>query len=266
MGLYDELQKLGPKENRYDYFLEGKNEPNLVETIRRFATRIISRKAKRDGEWTPKIERMRNGFDLLNPFSIHGFFSSSTKIPLPVYAPYKTLLFSHLDMETAAAAANFAARMGLETLSLALPLTFSLEDKPKEVNHLIYIGEKKDLDKIGLKKSQTSFNSEWKSGIFLLPTKERIPDVLICGEGKGLKGILNYLGQIPMSSRGAETPVFETIKKYFNELREFISRKEEKIGVPKEVVKEYTIPDGEERNNENTERRIEKRAEKDKLY
>jgi Zinc carboxypeptidase len=243
VGLYDEFQKVGSKENRYDYFLQGKNETDLAETIGKFATKIISRKAKWDKERVLKSEKRKKEFDLLNPFSIYGFYSSAAEISLPMYAPYKIILFSNLDLETAAEAANFAARMGLETLSLDLPLTFSLEDKPAEVKNLIYIGKKEDLDKIGLKKSEYFFNSEWKSGIFLLPTKGRKPDVLICGEGKGLKGILNYLCLIPMGSKGAEAPVFNAIKKYFSELRGFISKKEEKVGIPKKVIREYIIPD-----------------------
>src|SRR4030042_6411216 len=243
VGLYDELQKLGLRGNRYDYFLEGENEIDLANTIRKFATTIISRGAKSTKGVVLKKKKGRKEFDLLNPFSIHGFYASSTKIPLPVYIPYKILLFSDLDLETATEAANFSARMGLETLSLGLPLTFSLEDKPKGEKNLIYIGKKEDLNKIGLKKSEYSFNSGSKSGIFLLPSTRRVPDVLICGEGKGLKGILNYLNQISMSSRGAEAPVFNAIKKYFRELREFISKKEEKGGIPKEVIGEYIIPD-----------------------
>jgi len=242
VGLYKELQKLNPKENRYDYFLQGENETDLAETIRKFATTIISRRAKSTRRLVLNKKKGRKEFDLLNPFSIYGFYSSAAEIPLPMYA-YKIILFSNLDLGTAAEAANFAARMGLETLSLGLPLTFSLEDKPKGVKNLIYIGKKEDLKKIGLKKSEYFFNSEWKSGIFLLRSTRRVPDVLICGEGKGLKGILNYLGQIPMSSRGAGAPVFNAIKKYFSELKEFISRKKEKGGVPKEVIRGYIIPD-----------------------
>jgi hypothetical protein len=58
-----------------------------------------------------------------------------------------------------------------------------------------------------------------------------------------LKGILNYLSQLPMNSRGTEAPVFNAIKKYFSELRKFLSRYEEEKIFPKKVVKEYTVPD-----------------------
>jgi hypothetical protein len=70
IGLYKELQKLDPKENRSDYFLQGKDETDLAETIRKFTAAVISRKAKRDKEWTLKVERRRKEFDLLNPFSM----------------------------------------------------------------------------------------------------------------------------------------------------------------------------------------------------
>jgi len=243
VGLYDELQKLGLRRRRYDYFLKGKDENDLAGTIRKFATTIISRKAESIKGLVLKKKEDRKEFDLLNPFSIHGFYSSSNEIPLPVNPLYKIILFSDLDLKTAAEAANFAARMGLETLSLGLPLTISLKDKPKEVKHLIYIGKKEDLSMIGFMKSEHPFNSKWKSGIFLLPSTRRAPDVLICGERMGLKGILNFLSQIPMGSRGVEAAVFDAIKKYFSELKGFISRREEKTSVPKEVVREYMIPD-----------------------
>jgi hypothetical protein len=70
VGLYDEVQKLDSKLNQYDYFLQGKDEADLAEIIRKFATTVISRKAKRDKESTLKMEKRRKEFDLLNPFSM----------------------------------------------------------------------------------------------------------------------------------------------------------------------------------------------------
>ncbi|NWG01238.1 MAG: hypothetical protein HXY44_00085 [Syntrophaceae bacterium] len=263
LGLNDELQAFGLKGNRCDYFLGGKSETDLAKKIKKFATAIISRGAKRDKERTLKIgRRRRKGFDLLNPFSIHGFYTGSTQIPLPIFASYKILLFSHLDLETAAEAANFSARFGLETLFIDLPLTFFIEDKQKGAKPFIYIGKKEDLNKIGLKKYETSFKSDWKSGVFLLPSKRRVPDVLVCGEGEGLKEILNDLSRIPMSSKGGEAPVFNAIKKYFSELREFISRRKERTNIPRKVVREYIIPNEKKEILEIIKRRLEKEPEK----
>jgi hypothetical protein len=243
VGLYDELEKVNRKGKRHNLFLGAKNETDLAQTIKEFALTLISDKA--EPFWGPllKKEEGRKGFDPLNPFSLGGFYSGSLRTPLTVLAPYKILLFSDLDLETAVGAANFAARLGLEALSLSLPLTFTPEDRPKGVKNWIYVGKREDLNRVGLKRSEHPFDSRWKSGIFLLPSEKKMPDVLICGEGEGLRGILNHLSQIPMSSKGAEDAVSNSIRKYFDQLKEFVLGKGEKVGVPKEIVREYGIPD-----------------------
>lgn len=211
VGLYDELEKVNKKGKRHNVFLGAKNETDLAQTIKEFALTLISDKAEPFGGPLLKKEEGRSGF-----------YSGSFRTPLTALAPYKILLFSRLGLETAVGAANFAARLGLEALSLSLPLSFTPEDRPKGIKNWVYVGKREDLNRIALKRFEHPFDSKWKSGIFLLPSKKKMPDVLICGEGEGLRGILNHLRQIPMSSKGAEDPVSNSIKKYFDQLREFV--------------------------------------------
>ena len=198
VGLYDELQKLDSKGNRYDYFLEGRDENDLAESIRRFATQIISGKAKLSQGWRLKKKKGIRKFDLLNPFSIHGFYSGSTEISLPVHAPYKFLLFSDLDLETAVEATHFASRMGLETLSLDLPMTFSREDKPKEVRHLISIGKQEDLNKIDLNAYKPGLS--WMREVVLNEIKglkiHRIEIAFKAFQVKGMEESLRWLQEV----------------------------------------------------------------------
>ena len=262
IGINNELGEIYLKKKEGDYFISGDDENSLAKSIREFAFSLISRKASPHKGMPVKRERRRKGFDLLNPFSNQGFYCNSFKNPLHFFSPYKILLFSHLGLDTAAEAVNFTARMGLETLSLSLPLTFPLEEKPKKTGNCIYIGTKEDLkylrsfgfpfpphpipllpgERAGL---SGKLSSNWESGIFLLPVKKKIPDVLICGEEKGLREFLKRLSQISMSSKGVEDPVFNSIKIFLEDLRRFIlTRGASKETVPAEkIVKDYTIPD-----------------------
>lgn len=245
IGMDHELKDNFSKSDENDYFLEGKDEISLVKTIRNFSSTLISRKAELRKEFFLRKDRKREGFDLLNPFSNQGFYCGSSRMPSPIFFPYKILLFSHLRLNTAVEATNFAARIGLETLSLSLPLTFPLKRRPVMVGSFIYIGKKEDLKKIGLQRYGDIFESGWGSGIFLVPSKKKIPDVLICGEEEGLRAILKYLSQIPMSSRGVEEPVFNSIKIFLEDLRRFILRRELSKKTPhtKKIVRDYAIPD-----------------------
>ena len=77
------------------------------------------------------------------------------------------------------------------------------------------MGKREDLNRIGLKRSEHPFDSRWKSGIFLLPSKKKMPDVLICGEGEGLRGILNHLSQIPTKLQGSRGRCLQFNKEIF---------------------------------------------------
>ena len=147
-------------------------------------------------------------------------------------------------MNTAVEAANFAARLGLESLGLSLPLTFPFGEEPKHQRNFIYIGKREDLEKYGLTGFGDILKDEWNSGIFLLPSQKRIPDVLICGDEKGLEEILHYLSYLPTDSRGVRERILSGIKIFQDRLGDLIS-KEPSCGMspPKKFVRDYTIPD-----------------------
>jgi hypothetical protein len=248
IGMNDELQEIFSKRKENDYFLGGAEEIDLAKTIKDLAFSLVSKKTTSQEGFQIKKDGRREGFDLLSPFSIQGFYCGSSKIPLPILFPYKILLFGHLGLKTATEASNFASRLGLETLSLSLPLTFPLEKRPKGRRNYIYIGKKEGLNRIKSVRFKDIFSSEWDSGIFLLPSKRRIPDVLICGEEKGLRKILSYLSLIPMNSKGVEDPIFDTIKIFIEGLRKFIIKKgpSKKTIRSEEIVRDYTITDEKE--------------------
>jgi len=248
IGMDDELKGIYSKKKEGDYFLGGGDKIELAKSIKDFAFSLISKKVASQKRSLIKRDGRREGFDLLNPFSIQGFYCGSPKMPLPIFFPYKILLFSHFGLSTAIEASHFAARLGLETLSLSLPLTFPLERRTRGIKNFIYIGKKEDLSEVESVRNIDIFESNWNSGIFLLPSKKRIPDVLICGEEKGLRKILKNLSLITMNSRGVDDPIFNTIKIFLEELRKFILRKEpskETIS-PEKIVKDYIIPDEKE--------------------
>jgi len=150
-------------------------------------------------------------------------------------------------LNTAVEAANFAARLGLESLGLSLPLAFSFEEKPKHQRNFIYIGKREDFEQYGLTEFADILKYEWNSGIFLLPSQKRIPDVLICGDEKGLREILRYLSCLPTDSKGVKDPIFNGIKIFQDRLGDLISKEPpHRMSIPKKLVRNYTIPDEKE--------------------
>lgn len=88
--------------------------------------------------------------------------------------------------------------MGLETLSLDLPMTFSLEDKPKEVRHLISIGKQEDLNKIDLNAYKPGLS--WMREIVLNEIKglkiDRIEIAFKAFQVKGMEESLRWLQEV----------------------------------------------------------------------
>ncbi len=244
IGLNQELEAFYSSRRPNDYFLVGEDEFSLEKLIREFSLSFISSDAKVVKRGRIREDHKREGFNLLHLFSNQGFFCNSSESILPFLFPYKLSLFSHLDLATAVASANFAARLGLETHHLSLPLTFPFGESPRSQNHFIHIGEKEDLHEhfpLGLK---NILGGDWKSGIFLLSSKERIPDVLICGDKNGLKEILGYLSCIPAGSTGAKDPIFEKGRIVSERLGHFIFKKPDRLApAARKIVRDYLIPD-----------------------
>ena len=247
IGLNQELKEIYSEGLDHNYYLGQKDEVSLAGFIREFSLSLISSNARASKGVSFKQDRKREGFNLLNPFSDHGFFCSSSKSILPLVFPYKILLFGHVHLNTAVEAANFAARLGLEALGLSLPLTFPFGEKPKHPTNFIYIGKREDLEPCGLTKFGDILKYEWDSGIFLLPSHNRIPDVLICGDEKGLEEILHYLSYLPTDSRGVKDPIFNGIKIFQDRLGDPTSKEPpRRMSPPKKRVGDYTIPDEKE--------------------
>lgn len=244
IGLDHELKKFDSKRRGNEYCQGREDEVSLARTIRKLSLSLISYRIRPFKNIPAKEDKKRRGFDLLNPFSNQGFYYNSHKSVLPFLFPYKILLFSHLHLNTAVEAANFAARLGLESLDLSLPLTFPFGEEPKHQRNFIYIGKREDLEKYGLTGFGDILKDEWNSGIFLLPSQKRIPDVLICGDEKGLEEILHYLSYLPTDSRGVRERILSGIKIFQDRLGDLIS-KEPSCGMspPKKFVRDYTISD-----------------------
>jgi hypothetical protein len=244
IGLDQELKKFDSKRRGNEYCLGQEDEVSLARTIRKFSLSLISYKIRPFKNIPAKEDKKRRGFDLLNPFSNQGFYYNSYKSVLPFLFPYKILLLSRLELNAAVEAANFAARLGLESLALSLPLTFPFGEKPKHQRNFIYIGKREDLEQYGLTGFGDILKDEWDSGIFLLPSQKRIPDVLICGDEKGLEEILHYLSYLPTDSRGVRDRILSGIKIFQDRLGDLISKEPSRgMSPPKKFVRDYTIPD-----------------------
>lgn len=245
IGLNHELKGNSTKNGKNIYFLMGKDESSLTKSIRGFTLSLISKNGKLFRDIITRRFERRKGFNLLNPFSREGFYEASVKHPLSTSFPYKILIFSHLRMDATVEAANFATRLGLESLHLSLPLTFSLSAKPKNGKPFIYIGKKEDLKRVGLKGFSDLLYSKWDSGIFLVPSKKDIPDVLICGEEEGVWKILRYLSILPTDSKGTRDPIFREVNRFTEDLREHILRgpSHHPLSSPERIVRDYIIDD-----------------------
>jgi hypothetical protein len=127
-------------------------------------------------------------------------------------------------------------------------MVFPLGKRPKNQGSFIFIGKKEDLEQCGLSGLKDISKYEWESGIFLLPSQKRIPDVLICGDERGLEEILHYLSCLPTDSQGVKDPIFNKIKIFQGGLREHISKgPSHALSSLRKMVRDYTIPDeGEE--------------------
>ncbi|GEM_PF-1506379 len=225
IGLSNELKVISDNNLVSIWYLREKDEPSLVKSIRGFTLSLfLNSKTERRSRQTIKKFSKRRGFNLFNPFSNEGFYEAAMEDHLAFFFPYKILLFSHLEPQTAKEAANFAARLGLESLQISLPLAFSQSSKPTDKSPVIYIGKGEDLREIGLQRF-SNFIHQWDSGIFLIPSRHRIPDLLICGDEGGLQKILRYLSTLPEDSKGPTDPIFSGIKKFAEGLKEFIFRR-----------------------------------------
>ncbi len=244
IGLNQELEVICPGRRENDYILGRDDEISLSRAIRAFSSSLTSSKTASFKGGPIRKDRKRESFNLLNPFSNQGFFCNSWKTILPFLLPYKILLFSHLDFNTAAEAANFACRLGLEGLHLSLPLTIPLRERPKNQENFIYIGKREDLEQCGLTGLGDVTQYEWESGIFLLPSQNKISNVLLCGDERGLKRMLSYLGRLSIDTGGVNDPVLKKVRMFSESFRKSIFENRHKaVASPEKIVRDYTLPD-----------------------
>ena len=245
IGTSGELEALELKRKKGDYFLTGSNGVSLAKATRDWTSTLINRRSSQGRESLLKKSQARQGFDLLNPFSIKGFFTKPSKGSLPMQSPYKIVLLSDFALETAAQAGNFAVRLGLETVHLSLPMTLPFEKRDSATGPRIYIGLPRDLKKIKPQLSKERLTSPSDTGIFLLPSNKTIPDVLICGPDETLAKILQYLSLLATDSRGSMDPLFSRIRGFLAQLKEALNKKKLPLQkpVPQKIVRKFLIPD-----------------------
>ncbi len=242
IGLEYELNVIDKVNDTTTYFLTGNDDCKLTKTVQDFTLNmlsngIMSKKKFRQGLFRGK------GFNLLNPFSIEGFYRTSRRNPLKICFPYRILLFSQFNAESAAGAANFATRLGLESLHLPLPLAFSHSENPDIQKPFIYIGKKEDLGRLKIERVSDLFPSKWDSGVFLIPSTRDIPDVLICGEEKGIEKILRYLSILPADSKGAKDSIFIETNRLIEDLKRSLKTSSRPSPSIKKIVRNYHIED-----------------------
>jgi hypothetical protein len=245
IGKTVELASLCAQAEKGNYFIAEENEAALAGAVRDLACSFLKRKATRGRPQPLRRDKTRHGFDLLNPFSIQGFYAKNSRLPLPNLLLYKIVLFGAMDLETAVAAANFAARLGLETTHLPLPLVFPLDERPGAAHSFLYIGTKKDWAEIKPGQAAAVRALEWEAGIFLVPSPKKIPDILICGEGNRLAQALDRLTFLPMNSSGVKDPSFRTVKLFQKRLEQHLFAKSSpaKSRSPRPIARTLLIAD-----------------------
>jgi hypothetical protein len=244
IGTQHEIDEISSRKEDKDFYLTGEDELALARAVEDFASSVILRRATQYPGIAPRRSVRRETFDLLNPFSTKGFYVSDPRDPLPVLFPYKIVLLSQLRPTVAAQAANFAARLGLETVHLSLPLTLARKQEQARNNPFIYIGLKSDLRHFE-KVSLPILSSRWDSSMFVLPSPRMMPDVLICGTDQGLTRMLGSLSILPTDSKRVRAPAFMSIEKFRAEIERPVpeERRGRRNVEPKRIEREYIIPD-----------------------
>jgi hypothetical protein len=205
-----------------DIFIAGEDETALARAVRTLTFSLMKRDVNTGRPQPLQRDPVRRGFDLSNPFSIHGFYAKSSVPCLPNFLLYRIVLMGAQDLETAIAAANFAARLGLETTGLFWPLTFTWNCRPIG-KPCIFISAKEDWTKIKPENRPDLFQFEWDAGLLLIPSSKKIPDLLICGQGPGLKQALDRLAFLPMNSAGVQDSCFKAVKHFQERIQKHLS-------------------------------------------
>lgn len=244
IGVEKELKVISKNNIPTCYYLKGYDDKNLADSIKEFTLSLIRKNGKKSKKviQKPFIEDKR--FNLLNPFSNEGFLRASKDNPSEILFPYKIYLLSHFSAQAAAEVANFAARLGLESPHLSYPLAFPLSTIPKPQGPLIFIGDKDDLKKIGIKRESIHLLPNGLSGIYEIPSKNDMPDILICGEKKGIETILRYLSTLPTDSKGGRDPIFLETRRLVEALNRLFIIPSSPSSKPKRVLRSYGIDNG----------------------
>ncbi len=244
IGLHDELKVISENHNKTIYSLKENNPQKLIELIQQFTLFLISKRGKISKRKIQERPLRQEGFNLFNFFSKEGLLRGSPNNPLEIFIPYKIILFSEFRIETATEAANFAARIGLESPHLSLPFAFSLSAKPECKWPFIFIGKKGDFEQLGFKQRiDDLLPVDWDSGIFLLPQKTKLPGVLICGEEPGIEKILRYLSTLPSDSKGVNDPVFNEVNRLVEDLKGFPEASSHNSPSMETLIRSYPIED-----------------------
>ena len=245
IGYSVDLAPVQAQAQKGDIFIAGEDEPALARAVRTLTFSLLKRNAETGRPQPIRRDRARKGFDLSNPFSIHGFYAKSSATGLPNFLPYRIVLLGALDLETAIAAANFAARLGLETTGMFWPLTFPWDSRPIGNKPCIFIGTKEDWTKTKPEDGSDLFQFEWDAGLLRIPSSKRIPDLLICGQGPGLKQALDRLAFLPMNAAGVQDSCWKTVKQFQERIQEHLSAQKPPLKgrQPRKISRTWLIAD-----------------------
>lgn len=241
IGVENELKVISKNNISTCYYLKGYDDKNLADSIKEFTLSLIRKNIKKSKKVIKKTFFENKRFNLLNPFSDEGFFRASKDNPSEILFPYKIYFLSHFSAQAAAEVANFAARLGLESPHLSYPLAFPFSTTSKPQGPHIYIGKGDDFNKIRMREENVPLFPEWPSGIFEIPSKNGIPDLLICGEEKGIETILRYLSTLHTDSKGGDDPIFLETNRLVEKLRGFLKTTNPPSSQPKKVFRSYGI-------------------------
>ena len=231
IGLGDGFRQAPLRTTRRRAVLSTADPETLATAIRRLAARLatrgVTRGVRRSAVPRTKVTELGRGMAIL--------------ADLFTRFPYGVVVLQAFDLGTAAEAANLAARLGLEALRLTSPLATPWREASRH-GPRIYIGRRSDLARVPGFTAAAPLAEAWESGVLLGSARTGVPDILIYGDGQGLRRVLTFLSRFPMDSAAWETPWLRIL---VNDIQGFFRGPDRRaeLARPKRMVWEYSVGD-----------------------
>ena len=196
IGLASHLRPIAAGRHTRTWVVSGNGEDALAAAVRHLTRPLVYSCARLEAKRLPGRAASTKGANGHAGF-LHELFACF---------PYRIVLLGSLGLETAAEAANFGARLGLEASRLSFPLTVPWTGKMSANGPRIFVGRRSELSGIPGLSAPACLLAEWESGVVLLPRRHDVPDILIYGDVPTLGRTLGWLSRFPMNADDWEVP------------------------------------------------------------